>query len=173
MSTVLAPALAANALPALSDAGEGLTITMLGGPMRLVAGPIHTTVRLIAGAAQTEGRFTFFEQTTPPGWEQPLHIHAHEDESVSILEGTYEFSIGGERRTLSPGGCANLPRGVAHSVRSVGSTAGRFLCLVTPGGLEEFYMELGRHKIPLTPNQLAEVARPYGLTLLPSGAPSR
>jgi quercetin dioxygenase-like cupin family protein len=146
-------------LPALSDSGDGLTFTMLG-----------ATMRLIASAADTDGRFAVFEQVTPFGWGPPRHIHASEDEVVYVLDGTYEFSLGDERRTLSAGGCAILPRGVPHGFRNVGSAAGRFLCLVAPGGLEGYFLTVGKCSAPPSPAQLVEMAKPYGLTLLPPGA---
>ena len=68
-------------------------------------------MRLIATAAGTEGRLTVFEQVTPSGWGPPRHIHSREDEIVYILDGTYEISLGDERRTVSAGACAVLPRG--------------------------------------------------------------
>ena len=46
--------------PVLTDAGGGPTFTMLG-----------TTMRLIATAAGTGGRYTVIEQVTPPGWGPP------------------------------------------------------------------------------------------------------
>ncbi len=169
-SPTTAPAAATNhPFRALSESGEGHTFTMLGAPMRIVAGAVHTTVRLIAGAADTMGRFCVFEQETPAGWGPPRHIHTHEDEIVYILEGTYEVSFGDERRTLTAVGCAILPRGVVHRIRNVGPTAGRILCVVTPGGLEELFEAVGRKSIPLTVAQQAEMAKPYGVTVLPAG----
>src|SRR5215467_7992179 len=50
--------------PILTDAGGGPIFTMLG-----------TTMRLIATAAGTGGRYTVIEQVTPPGWGPPRHIH--------------------------------------------------------------------------------------------------
>src|SRR5262245_53554348 len=160
MSTYTAVADAAShPLPALSDSGEGLTFTMLG-----------ATMRLIARATDTDGRFAIFEQVTPAGWGPPRHIHAREDEIVYVLEGSYEFSLGDEHRTLVAVGCAILPRGVPHGFRNVGATPGRFLCLVAPGGLEEFFLEVSRCSSPVSPAQLVEMANPYGLTFLPPGA---
>jgi hypothetical protein len=52
--------------PILTDAGGGLIFTMLG-----------TTVRLIATAAGTGGRYTVIEQVTPPGW-------VHRDTSIRV-----------------------------------------------------------------------------------------
>ncbi len=129
-----------------------------------------TTMRLIATAAGTEGRFSVFEQSTPAGWGPPRHVHSREDEVVYILEGTYEIWLGDERRTVSAGACAMLPRDVPHGFRNVGSAPGRLLCVIVPGGLEEYFMAVGKCSPPPSPAQLMELARPFGLTLLPPGA---
>jgi quercetin dioxygenase-like cupin family protein len=146
-------------LPALTDSSDGVTFAMLG-----------ASIRLIARAVDTDGRLTVFEQTTPPGWGPPRHVHANEEEIVYVLEGTYEMSLGDERRTVSAGGCAVLPRGVPHGFRNVGETSGRFVCVVTPGGFEEYLLEIARCAPPPSPAQLVGMARAYGLTLLPPGA---
>lgn len=62
--------------PILTDAADGATFTMLG-----------TTMRLIANAAGTAGRYTVIEQATPPGWGPPRHIHSREDEVFISLTG--------------------------------------------------------------------------------------
>ena len=159
MTISTAAAVPTSPLPALSDASDGVTFTMLG-----------ASIRLIARANDTDGRFTVFEQTTPAGWGPPRHVHAKEDEIVYVLDGTYEVSLGDERRTLSAGGCAILPRGIPHGFRNVGDTPARFVCVVAPGGLEEFFLEIARCAPAPSPAQLVGMARPYGLTLLPPGA---
>ena len=145
--------------PMLTDSGDGPSFTMLG-----------TTMRLIATAAGTEGRLTVFEQVTPAGWGPPRHIHSREDETVYILDGTYEISLGDERRSVSAGARAVLPRGVPHGFRNVGSAPGRLLGVIIPGGLEEYFMAVGKCSPSPSPAQLAEMARPFGLTLVPPGA---
>jgi len=159
MTISTAAAVPTSPLPALSDASDGVTFTMLG-----------ASIRLIARANDTDGRFTVFEQTTPAGWGPPRHVHAKEDEIVYVLDGTYEVSLGDERRTVSAGGCAILPRGIPHGFRNVGETPARFVCVVAPGGLEEFFLEIARCAPPPSPAQLVGIARTYGLTLLPPGA---
>jgi quercetin dioxygenase-like cupin family protein len=84
--------------PILTDAGTGPTFTMLG-----------TTMRLLATAAGTGGRYTVIEQATPQGWGPPRHIHSREDEIFYILEGSYELHVGDERRTDSAGASAIFP----------------------------------------------------------------
>jgi quercetin dioxygenase-like cupin family protein len=144
--------------PILTDTGNGPSFMMLG-----------TTMRLMATAADSGGQFTVGEQVTPAGWGPPRHIHSREDEIFYILEGTYELHVGDEFRTLSAGACAILPRDVPHGFRNVASTPSRLLFVITPGGLENYFLAVAKCPPP-NPAQLAELARPFGLTLLPPGA---
>jgi len=144
--------------PVLADVGAGRTFGMLG-----------TTMRLIAPASDTGGRYTVLEQVTPPGWGPPRHIHSREDEIFYILEGTYDLHVGDEHRTVSAGASAVLPRNVPHGFRNVASTPGRLLCVIAPGGLEEYFLAVAKCSPPPNPAQLVELARPFGLTLLPPG----
>ncbi len=144
--------------PVLADAGAGHTFAMLG-----------TTMRLIAAASSTGGRYTVLEQVTPPGWGPPRHIHSREDEIFYILEGTYDLHVGDQRRTVSAGASAVLPRNVPHGFRNAAPTSSRLLCVIAPGGLEEYFLAVAKCSQP-NPAQLVELARPFGLTLLPPGA---
>ncbi|HEV2397881.1 MAG TPA: cupin domain-containing protein [Candidatus Sulfotelmatobacter sp.] len=87
-----------------------------------------------------------------------------------MLEGSYELHVGDERRIVSAGASAILPRGIPHGFRNVASTHSRLLCVITPGGLEEYFLAVAKCSPPPSPAQLIELARPFGLTLLPPGA---
>lgn len=145
--------------PLLTDAGAGPTFAMLG-----------TTMRLIAPATATGGRYTVLEQVTPPGWGPPRHIHSREDEIFYVLEGAYDLHVGGERRTVSAGASAVLPRNVPHGFRNAASTPSRLLFVIAPGGFEEYFLSVAQCSPAPNPAQLVELARPFGLTLLPPGA---
>ena len=145
--------------PILTDASGGSTFTMLG-----------TTMRLLATAADTEGRYTLIEQVTPAGWGPPRHIHSREDEIFYILDGSYELHVGDERRTVSAGASAILPRNIPHGFRNAASTPSRLVFVITPGGLENYFLALAKCSPAPSPPQLVELARPFGLTLLPPGA---
>ncbi len=145
--------------PILTDVGDGVSFTMLG-----------TTMRLTATGANSGGRFTVGEQVTPVGWGPPRHIHSREDEIFYVLEGTYEMHVGDERRTLSAGACVILPRNIPHGFRNVASTPSRLLFVITPGGLDEYFLAIAKSSPPPNPAQLVELARPFGLILLPPGA---
>ena len=153
------PAAAPGFLPALIDLGEGVTFTMLG-----------TTMRLIATGAETGGRYAVLEQVTPVGWGPPRHIHSREDEIFYILEGTYEVHCGDKRRPVSAGACAILPRGVPHGFRNTGLAPARLITVITPGGLGDYFIAISKFgPLPPSPADLAKLAGPYGLTLLPQG----
>ena len=145
--------------PILTDAGSGNTFTMLG-----------TTMRLMASAASTGGRYTVIEQVTPPGWGPPRHIHSREDEIFYVLEGSYELHVGDEQRIVSAGASAVLPCNIPHGFRNVASTSSRLLFVIAPAGLEEYFLIVAKCSPPPNPAQLVELARPFGLTLLPPGA---
>ena len=145
--------------PVLTNAGGGHVFSMLG-----------TSMRLITPAASTGGQYTMLEQVTPPGWGPPRHVHSREDEIFYILEGSYELHVGDERRTVSAGASAILPRGVPHGFRNIAPTHSRLLCVITPGGLEEYFLAVAKCSPPPSPAQLIELARPFGLSLLPPGA---
>lgn len=145
--------------PVLADAGGGRVFTMLG-----------TTMRLIASAAGTGGRYTVLEQVTPPGWGPPRHIHSREDEIFYVLEGAYDLHVGDERRTVSVGASAVLPRNVPHGFRNAAATPSRLLFVIAPGGFEEYFLAVAQWSPAPNPAQLVELARPFGLTLLPPGA---
>ena len=145
--------------PTLTDAAVGHTFTMLG-----------TSMRFIATAASTGGRYAVLEQVTPPGWGPPRHVHSREDEIFYILGGSYELHVGDERRVVSAGASAILPRGVPHGFRNVASTPSRLLCVITPGGFEEYFLAVAKFSSPPSPAQQVELARSFGLSLLAPGA---
>ncbi len=45
---------------------------------------------------QTGGAYALFEATANPGAGPPPHVHHREDEAFYVLEGEYQFLVGGE-----------------------------------------------------------------------------
>ena len=104
------------------------------------------------------------------GGGPPPHIHHREDETFQILEGDYEWSVGGETFTAGKGATIFAPRGVPHTYRSLG--AGRLMCVITPSGFEGFFEEISamnpeeQQDIP----RVIEIGGKYGLEFLPPGS---
>jgi quercetin dioxygenase-like cupin family protein len=91
-----------------------------------------------ATAEETGGAFLLFEDLMAAGKTTPLHVHAGEDETLYVLEGELRVHIDGSEHTVSDGGVAVAPRGIAHAFLVVSDTA-RVLTLQTPGSAEAFY----------------------------------
>jgi len=127
-----------------------------------------------ATSKQTGGAFGLIEQLAPVGVESPFHVHRKEEESFFILEGELEFLSEEQRFVKGPGSFVFLPKDIPHGFRVVGDSQARFLILVTPGGFEEFVMELGepapemRIPEPSQPDmgKLMPLATKYGLEIL-------
>ncbi len=49
-----------------------------------------------------------------PGSVVPMHSHPHEQAGI-VVEGEFDFIIGGERRRVKPGDMYIIPGGVQHS----------------------------------------------------------
>lgn len=122
------------------------------------------TLRITAD--QTGGRLGLFEAEVPPGEGPPFHIHETEDECFRVLSGTFTFWCGTDCVTLSEGGVILVPRGAAHRFQNTGSTPGRLMTIMTPGGFEGFFPACEAAQ-PETPEQVGAIAARYNLRFVP------
>jgi quercetin dioxygenase-like cupin family protein len=99
-------------------------------------------IAILATAEQTAGAFALMESVLAQGAEPPPHVHHREDESFFVLEGELSVRVGEDTFSASPGSFVFCPRDVPHLL-TLHSDQVRALTLVTPGGLESFFMELG------------------------------
>ena len=121
----------------------------------------------------TGGALSVVESHDVPGGGPPPHIHHREDETFQILEGDYEFMVGGTTILAKPGTTLFAPRGVAHTYRYLGQTPGRLMCVITPSGFEGFFEEIGALSPPQQHDiqRVIEIGKIYGLEFPPpSGA---
>lgn len=72
------------------------------------------------------------------GTKLPPHEHPHEQTST-VLEGNFSFTVGGETRTLGPGEVAVIPGGVPHAGEAL--TDCRIIDVFSP--VREDYRALG------------------------------
>lgn len=138
--------------------GGGSKLNILGIPMLI---RIH--------GRDTGGTLSVVESHDVPGGGPPPHIHHREDETFQILEGDYEFMVGGKTILAKPGTTLFAPRGIPHTYRYLGQAPGRLMCTITPSGFEGFFEEVDA----LNPQQqqdiprVLEIGRKYGLEFLP------
>ena len=117
----------------------------------------------------TDGAVAVVESHDVPGGGPPPHLHSREDETFQILEGDYEFTVGGKTILAGPGTTLFSPRGIPHAYRYLGQTAGKLMCLITPAGFEGFFEEIGALSPPQQQDipRVMEIAKKFGLEFLP------
>ena len=74
----------------------------------------------------------------PPGGDGGLHIHLREDESMHLLEGQIEVTIGEKVFDLKPRESYFAPRGIPQRLRNCGSVPARSLMIMSPSTFDEF-----------------------------------
>jgi mannose-6-phosphate isomerase-like protein (cupin superfamily) len=123
---------------------EGTNLWFLG---QLVTFKIHSPSALVG----------VFQLITPPQGGIPPHRHAAQDETHYVLRGQYEFRCANHRLHAEPSAVVHVPAGMVHGFRNVGAEPGELLCIVTPSGpLERFLEAVGE---PITdPAALPELA---------------
>jgi quercetin dioxygenase-like cupin family protein len=146
------------------SAGEGQSVWVVGD---------RYTIK--CSGNDTGGAFAMIEAIVPPGNGPPPHIHSREDEAFFVLEGELEFHSDGRSFTAGCGAWITLAKGSLHYFKNIGSTPARMLIMVTPSGLENFFLEVGSEAIakdaePVVPTpediqKLVNTAPKYGVEI--------
>jgi quercetin dioxygenase-like cupin family protein len=102
------------------------------------------------------------------------HRHTREDEHSIVVAGEIGFRSDDSEVVLGPGGYITKPRGQLHAMWNAGSTPGRIIEVITPGGFENYFRDLGELLVATsaTPGlaplrelpEFTELAVKYGLT---------
>jgi quercetin dioxygenase-like cupin family protein len=108
-------------------------------PHIAIAGDTYT---ILLTGKDTAGRFCLIDMYVPPGGGPPPHRHDFE-ETFSLLEGELELTFRGSKRVLHAGETVNVPANAPHQFRNSSSAPARMLCICSPAGQEEFFMEVG------------------------------
>jgi quercetin dioxygenase-like cupin family protein len=126
-----------------------------------------------AGTAETEGRLALLDQTMPPGYVVPRHIHINDDEAWYVLDGSMTFYCGEQVIEAVERSWVFAPRGLVHTFK-VGANGARALTFALPSTFADFVAEMGEQTATLTvpaagpvdEQRLAEVARRYGIEIV-------
>jgi quercetin dioxygenase-like cupin family protein len=116
-----------------SPSGEGQGIWFQGNRMTIKA-----------TAESTGGAYGLIESWLAAGFSPHLHVHRREDESFWVLEGEMTMRCGDRTFRASRGSYVFMPRNIPHTFVVEGNAPARLLTLVTPGGAEGFFAEVGR-----------------------------
>jgi len=111
-----------DALPHIGLVGDTYTITVTG--------------------EQTAGRFCVIDMHIPPGGGPPPHRHDFE-ETFIVLEGEMEATFRGQKSLVRTGDMINIPANAPHQFHNTSGEAVRMLCICSPAGQENFFLEVG------------------------------
>jgi DNA-binding transcriptional MerR regulator/quercetin dioxygenase-like cupin family protein len=149
-----------------------------GKPIKLGGEPFDCKV----SARDTDGAMCVFELTGNSGG--PRHLHHDLDEWIYVIEGEFEFQVGGSSGVkylrdlkdkpfrVRAGESVFLPRKIAHVWGSLSRKPGKIINVYQPAGkMEEFFREAGKHVGPfihevLSLDEFRKFFRDHGMTLL-------
>ena len=117
----------------------------------------------------TGGQLAVFEYIGKEKTGPMLHVHHHQDEIFSIIDGEYLFQVGNEQFKVRAGDTVFAPRGVPHTWVQL-SESGRQVYSVQPAGsLEEMFVKLNELKEPPTEQILQKIHQAAGLDVIGPG----
>jgi uncharacterized cupin superfamily protein len=105
-------------------------------PVEYDFGGSHT--RLLVSGEHTGNAYCVLEMSSPPGRATPMHEHAHEDETLVMLEGELDTVVNGERRRLRAGSSITFLRGTRHQLINAGDRTARYMVICAPAGFDRF-----------------------------------
>lgn len=116
-----------------------------------------------AKAADTRGALSFVQVEVPHGWQAPVHRHADEGELFYITEGEAEILVNDTVHLATPGCTLWIPANTNHSL-FVTSKVARGWTVITPGGFEKFFEDLGEPAtVPTMPTHPTRMPSPEEL----------
>jgi len=105
-------------------------------------GIVGDTYTILLTGADTKGRFCLIDMHIPPGGGPPPHRHDFE-ETFILLDGELDTTFRGSKSKVSAGETVNIPANAPHQFHNSSSMPVRLLCICSPAGQEEFFMEVG------------------------------
>ena len=91
-----------------------------------------------------------------------MHRHSREDEYTYVLEGRVGALLGEEEIFAETGDLIFKPRDQWHTFWNAASSPARILEVISPGGPEALFRELGLLESEPDPETLASLAASYG-----------
>jgi quercetin dioxygenase-like cupin family protein len=104
---------------------------------------LGATISITADSETTDGEYLVMDLIAPPGFENGLHTH-EESEVFQVLEGEIRLHVDGEDAILGPGTSGHVAGSQPHGFATEGDASARVVAVMTPGGAEGFFREVGR-----------------------------
>jgi len=124
------------------DPERQLTVTDRDAPDVAQVFLVGDTYSVLISGQQTNGRYCLIDMHVPDGGGPPPHRHDFE-EMFTILEGEIQFTFRGDTVTATAGSTVNIPANAPHFFRNVSGQDARLLCMCTPAGQDEYFLQVG------------------------------
>ena len=105
-------------------------------------GIVGDTYTILLSGKDTAGRYCLIDMHIPHGGGPPPHRHDFE-ETFSLLDGELEFTFRDAKTIVRSGETIHIPANAPHMFRNASGQPARLICICSPAGQEEFFMELG------------------------------
>ena len=105
-------------------------------------GIVGDTYTILLTGEDTKGRFCLIDMHIPPGGGPPPHRHDFEETFV-LLEGELEATFRGKKSVVRAGDTVNIPANAPHQFHNSSGKPVRMLCICSPAGQEDFFMQVG------------------------------
>jgi len=105
-------------------------------------GVVGDTYTILLTGKDTAGRFCLIDMHIPPSGGPPPHRHDFE-ETFTLLEGQLEFVFRGAKHVAKAGDTIHIPANAPHQFHNSSPQPARMLCICSPAGQEEFFVEVG------------------------------
>ena len=105
----------------------------------------HESVEVKLSSEDTEGRYTVQDEHWHPGFTVPPHFHKEHAETFYLMDGQFEWTVGGETHLMNAGDLVYIPPNTVHSVHVVGNKDAHVLFIFQPGGYEKYEIREGAY----------------------------
>ena len=105
-------------------------------------GVVGDTYTILLTGKDTDGRFCLIDMYVPPGGGPPPHRHDFE-ETFTLLEGELDFVFRGAKQVVRADETIHVPANAPHQFHNSSIGPARMLCICSPAGQEEFFVEIG------------------------------
>lgn len=104
---------------------------------------LGATLSITADSESTNDEYLVLDMLVPPMFENGLHTHK-QSEVFHVIDGEARLHIDGHDQILGPGMSGYVPGGAAHGFANEGTDVCRAIAVMTPGGAENFFKEIGQ-----------------------------
>jgi quercetin dioxygenase-like cupin family protein len=105
-------------------------------------GLVGDTYTILLAGNDTNGRYCLIDMFVPPGGGPPPHRHDFE-ETFIMLEGELDAIFRGKKLVVRAGETIHIPSNAPHQFHNSSNGPVRMLCICSPAGQENFFMQIG------------------------------